>query len=281
MAMRRDRNDARVLICGLPASGKTTFLAALWHLVFSDELEVALSFDSLPGEREHLNALAGKWRKCEPVERTLVGQERHVSMNLRDGDHQVTVTFPDLSGEIWNAMWEFRTCPQAIASLAASCDGILLFIHADTIRLPIPVVEASAQARILGEEPSAGPEAPWSPSSAPTQVVLADILQLLSSVRAAGPRRLTVILSAWDLAEPEAKTPTAFFAEHLPMLDQYLKSSADYAAWNVFGVSAQGGDLDSDRTSLLAKDRPSQRIKVVEGETESHDLTRPVKWLMD
>src|SRR5271166_3161890 len=29
-----DTKDRSIVICGLPASGKTTFLAALWHVVF-------------------------------------------------------------------------------------------------------------------------------------------------------------------------------------------------------------------------------------------------------
>ena len=36
-----------IVVLGLPGSGKTTFLAALWHLVFSRETETKLRFDSL------------------------------------------------------------------------------------------------------------------------------------------------------------------------------------------------------------------------------------------
>ena len=63
-------NRKKIVLCGLPSSGKSTFLAALGHLLTTDELPTALSLKELPGSREYLIYLARKWVKFEEIERT-------------------------------------------------------------------------------------------------------------------------------------------------------------------------------------------------------------------
>ena len=125
---------------------------------------------------------------------------------------------------------------------------------------------------------------------APTQVPLVDLLQHLGQPPlAAGPRRLAVILSAWDKAEGEGLPPEPFLAAKLPLLDQYLRSGRDRWDWRVYGVSAQGGDYDKNKADAVETaeagrlrdlDIPSKRIRLVFEGTESHDLTEPLQWLM-
>src|SRR6266849_5109955 len=121
--------ERSMIICGLPASGKTTFLAALWHLVSSREVETALRFESLRnGDNAHLNALADRWRNAKVQDRTAIAANRLVSMNLLDGSGNcVRLTFPDLSGESYRRMWEERTCDSTVAEILATGEGLLLF----------------------------------------------------------------------------------------------------------------------------------------------------------
>jgi GTPase SAR1 family protein len=58
-----DTVENSVVICGLPESGKTTFLAALWHVVFERaNPDAHLKFDSLSyGDHTHLNAIMRRW----------------------------------------------------------------------------------------------------------------------------------------------------------------------------------------------------------------------------
>lgn len=286
--------ERSMIICGLPSSGKTTFLAALWHLVSSREIETALRFESLRnGDAAHLNALATRWRSARIQDRTAITANRLVSMNLLDaGGNPVRLTFPDLSGESYRRMWEERDCDPAVADILTAGEGLLLFVHADQIQSPRSVLEVASQSRRLGIEIADEPGAPWRPRLAPTQVQIVDLLQLLRA-RPLGvkPQRVAIMLSAWDKVAPENRTPEAFFAERLPLLDQYLRSGADGWTWRVYGVSAQGGDYEienkemtdaqrADLEALRTLDQPSERIKVISEIGESHDLTEPVAWLM-
>jgi len=285
-------SDRSIVIIGLPESGKTTFLAALWHLVTEEDVEaMALRFHTLVrGNASHLNQIAARWRDARIQERTGIGGNRLVSMNLLDAaDNPVRVTFPDVPGEAYRRMWEDRDCEPEIAEIL-NAGGVLLFVHSDTIELPSWLVDELVQAKKLGIPLPAGGEMQWHPRLAPTQVQLVDLLQTLRQPPLdIGPRRLVIMLSAWDKAEGERLAPVAFLDAKLPLLAQYLRQNMDGWTWRVCGLSAQGGEYDpaeSNKNSvpeaekLREMDRPSQRIRLVAESGESHDLTEPLAWLM-
>ena len=283
--------ERSVVIIGLPASGKTTYLAALWHLIFSREVNTKLVFRDLrEGEFSHLNAIAKRWRNAVVQERTAVAGNRLVSMNLLDVKGQaVRVTFPDLPGETFTRMWTDRSCdPQTADALKGG--HVLLFVHADTIRTPswiVDEVEISKEAGLTGPD---GENRLWDPILAPTQVQLVDLLQLLRLPPLdLGPRRLAVMLTAWDKARGERLVPERYLKVKLPLLYQYLLCSVDDWTWRVYGLSAQGGEYDNAEKDVAKRDPkvedlrnldlPSKRIQLVGPEWETHDLTDPLAWL--
>jgi len=284
--------ERSVVIIGLPASGKTTFLAALWHLVTARDVETTLRFGGLrAGDASHLNAIAARWRDAKVQDRTAVSGNRLVSMNLLNSDGvPVRVTFPDVPGEAYRRMWEDRDCQVEIAEVLQA-GGVLLFIHADTIQTPKWIVDEVALSKRLGLEVPDGEVVPWHPRLSPTQVQIVDLLQLLRTPPLdVGPRRLAVMLSAWDKADGEGLSPAAYLEAKLPLLAQYLGRRADLWTSRVYGLSAQGGDYDpveehADRLpaaeDLRNLDRASMRIRLVGIDSKTHDLTEPLAWLME
>jgi hypothetical protein len=285
-------NERSAVIIGLPESGKTTFLAALWHLITERDVETVLRFHTLrSGEASHLNEIAARWRDAKVQDRTAVGGNRLVSMNLKDAtDTPVRVTFPDVPGEAYRRMCEERDCAPEVAQILKA-GGVLLFIHADTIHPPTWVVDEVALSRAVGLPIPDGEAVPWHPRLAPTQVQLVDLLQLLRSAPLdVGPRRLAIMLSAWDKAAGEGLSPQAYLEAKLPLLAQYLRRGVHGWTWRVYGLSAQGGDYDAigpdaahkpEAEALRNLDRPSTRIRLVRDKLETHDLTEPLAWLME
>ena len=75
--------EKSVIVIGLPGSGKTTFLAALWHVISAREIPTALRFDTLAvGEQTHLNRIAARWRDAIVQDRTESGGAKLVGINL-------------------------------------------------------------------------------------------------------------------------------------------------------------------------------------------------------
>ena len=280
--------ERTVIIIGLPASGKTTYLAALWHVVTACEIDTALRFRDLrAGNSEHLNTIARRWRNAVIQERTALSGNRLVSMNLVDPAGRVLrVTFPDVPGEAYRRMWEDRDCEAEVAQLLRTGD-VLLFVHADTIQAPSWTVEEVAIARAMGQGGPEGGRKAWTPGLAPTQVQVVDLLQLLRMPPLdVGPRRLGIMLSAWDKVRDEGLAPAGYLEAKLPLLGQYLRRGADGWDYRVYGVSAQGGEYDKvegdagpEANELRKRDRPSTRIQLVGPVRQPHDLTEPLAWL--
>lgn len=282
-------SNRSVVVMGLPGSGKTTYLAALWHLVSEGEIDSKLKYVSLrAGNAEHLHEIATLWRDAKRQERTSVSGDKLVSMILQaEGGEPQTVTFPDIAGEAFRQMWELRECDETVVSWLKE-PGVLLFIHADKVSVPKWVVQEKLLLEDLEVEREQMEVVDWSPSLAPTQVQLTDLLQSMQSESLdVGPRRLGIILSAWDKAVGRGLSPEEYLAKRMPMFSQFLAHGLD-SRWEVriYGVSAQGGDYDSKTNALEEAKRlrevntPSERILVVYAGAESHDLTEPLQWLL-
>jgi len=287
--------NANFVIMGLPASGKTTFLAALWHLIEADETGCRLSLDGYSGDFTHLNRIAEAWRTFKKVPRT-----SQVGDKLRDNETGVSgaAFFPDLAGEVFDIQVEERRCRSEFIEEVSADDGILFFINADVKNDTLSVTELNARlpdqssgepcgaGRVLeatNDESSVGSlRREWDPKLLPVQVkvvqMLSDLLRPPFSPRR---RRLALLISAWDLTRGMGLEPLEWLAAHMPLVDQFLKSNDKAFEHQVYGVSAQGVNLE-DASAVVEITRliPSKRIQIVGPGSEDHDLTVPIVWLM-
>lgn len=301
------------VIMGLPASGKTTFLAALWHLLESQETNCRLTLDRYEGDFEYLNRIAEAWRTFQRVPRTSQVGDVDISLELIDRvtGAKSTAFFPDLAGETFDAQVEARQCRPELIEAVASDDGILFFISADVKGEGLSIVELNAAIPDLGMDvpsPSAdenGPPEPtveealdgeaepgaasetgarleWQPKMVLAQVRVVQLLSdMLRSPFEPRRRRLAVIVSAWDLTRGSSLSPMQWLSERMPLVAQFLRSNQEAFESRVYGVSAQGVRLD-DASAVrdAAKLVPSRRIEIVGDEGSGHDLTVPLVWLM-
>jgi len=279
-------SEKKILISGLPGSGKTTFFAALWHLLSEHEVPIALSLSKLPENREYLNKLSAKWRVHTEVDRTPTDELREIHLALKnDRGEELELYAPDVSGETWKGLWTDRSCTTKIAEWSKEACGVMLFLHADNIDAPVDVPTYISMAG--GTPQDSGVTTGWDPTDAPTQVILVDILQSLSRLPLCNnARNLVVVISAWDKAAEMGQTPEQFIEFNLPLLYQYLRCSGDFTQFNIFGVSALGGDpkLPADSERMKAENIPAKRIQVVNSSIElpsKHDLTLPIQWLLE
>lgn len=124
------------VIMGLPASGKTTFLAALWHLVESGETDCRLKIDGYRGNYRYLNSIADSWREFGKLSRTSQTGDTEVEINLHDQvtGARGTALFPDLAGEVFDLQVEERRCKSDFVMQADAEDGILFFLLIPMLR---------------------------------------------------------------------------------------------------------------------------------------------------
>lgn len=280
-------DESKLLMLGFRGSGKTTFLAALWHYLESSEIDDRLSIPTLQPDRDYLNAARNNWLALNPVGRTSMRMTTNVSLSLLDKEThaRIQISVPDPSGESFHLQWATRKAPKTYIAFARECTGAFLFIHPDDIKRT-QVIKPVSTEKLDGDIDSGTakivPSINWTPTQSSTQVQLVDVLQLLLRMREKETlMRVAVIISAWDVVR--GKIPPAIWLERrMPLLSQVIHANPDRLASEVFGISAQGGDLMADRAALLKATFPSFRCKAVQGSSlDPVALTAPLQFLLD
>lgn len=270
------------LMAGLPETGKTTFLAALWYVAKSDEVPGSMRLERREGDQEYLNNIADAWSKCAELDRTPGEGEMGVTILLRDpkNDGIVRLSIPDMSGELFGAQWETRRCTAEFADLVNEVGGCLLFLHPGKMIETQWIADANATlADWAGEdeeESETRSGSDWEAKTAPTQVQMVELLQFMAEL-SERHLRLAVVVSAWDLVKGTV-TPAEWVEKRLPLLWQYIAANHALFTAEFMGVSAQGGERTD--ASLLEYEAASHRIQIHAAGSENHDITHPVRWLM-
>ncbi|QIT30728.1 TRAFAC clade GTPase domain-containing protein [Raoultella terrigena] len=270
-------------IIGMPGSGKTTYLAALWHLLTSNEVNSKFILNRLVGNRVYLDKIADLWQKCEEVPRTSLAAETKVSIDVKESHtgKNALLNFPEFSGESFELQIASRKCKKDYVEGLNGDGGILLFVTADKITdgLSIRDVAPVNQSQNITEVTDEHTE--WDHKMVPSQVSLVELLQFLQNKPfKIVNRKLSIIISAWDVVEAQSLSPLKWLEREYPLLFQFLMNNRDYFNFRIFGISAQGGDVTSDSRNELALKVPSKRITCIGEDTEPHDLTSPIAWLM-
>ena len=126
-----------LLAIGLPEAGKTTFLAALWHVTEREEVPGSLRLEEISENAKHLNSIKNDWLSFTKVVRTVPGLEQSATLWLRDEAGTLgEIVFPDLSGESFQGAWEERHWTKEYDELVASAGALLLFVHPGTLKEP-------------------------------------------------------------------------------------------------------------------------------------------------
>ena len=258
--------SANLVFVGLPGSGKTTFLAALWHVLDDRSSETSLTLKALSVDRTYLKQIAADWQACAQVQRTKLEPEQLVVLSLASAAGTTfDLTVPDLSGEAFEQQLVDRKIAVTHHENIQRATGLVLFVHPRvkegtrlTYSRQLKAVLDGAPAATAAADGNTAPSAiePWSIEKLPTQVALVELLQFaLESV--AKTVRIAVVISAWDLVEKTfAGAPREYLAREMPLLQQFLESNDDLLEHTVFGVSAQGGDItvDEQKKALLYLD---------------------------
>ena len=288
------------LLIGLPASGKTTFIAALGYIVGSDEVPESLELRRLKDDTRYLSSISDNWAEFKSVDRTSTSIQEIISLQLAEPGQEeiIEVFFPDIGGEKFQEQLTDRQWESSYAELVEEASGILLMVSSTKVIDPQTIFQANASMADMDTDETDEDETAyfekqeekeWDGSKAPTAVELVELLQfILDAQTRNAPLRVSVVISAWDTQEKMSDVvrcpPSQWLRQRLSLLDQFLRANSQAIEFKVFGISAQGGDYNQPREveQMQNQSRPAHRVRVYEGDAAqpSHDITRPIRWLM-
>ena len=309
--------DKRCLFMGLPSSGKSTFIGALWHVLVSKEIDSLYTIHTEPENRTYLNALRDAWIEFRSPGRTsgtALSNIVTVKILEKESKNSFALVFPDASGEFYESQFAYRKLSSEYVEMVKSMNGILIFVNPDFLVSSNLITDASEilydkffedKAGLLGLRKEAPPQSDnmagngvtpdveekppyieWKEKYSQSQVVLIDLLQMIM-LSVERPCRIALIVSAWDtikeLPRPYSETnPVQWFSQKLPLLKQFLTSNSNIFTYSVFGVSAQGGEYNNkEENQIYQISIPAQRIKIQVEDNVEHDITIPIKWVLN
>lgn len=272
----------------MPGSGKSTFLAALAHLLCSAELECVLEQVRLSDDEAHLSKLEACWLAGKRVDRTKKISETWVVFHLRrrNDRFEAELAVPDLRGELFEQAAISGRIDASLGAAIIGAAGIVLCLNADVAPDDLTIAEVSAVASALGDDLAPQTEvvvSEFDPIKIPEEAKLVELLQFVNrrGIGESRKRRLAVVVSAWDVVDRTFdENPSAWLTLNRPMLAQFLANNQ--SLWNprIYGVSAQGGQLPRDADRLTAMVQPSRRVHVSGPEVLAHDLSCILSWLI-
>jgi hypothetical protein len=298
-------NDGRksIMLMGLPFAGKTTFLAALYHVALERDVPRALVLERFnDGDRKYIEHIRSQWGECLATGRTHPEGETHrVNLTLRNQESNAitSLSVPDLSGELFRVQVDNRFRSIKLKQEIANSLGFLIFINPSKIRDPMALLPSDRARRLAGLGADQGKNGPSDASTSPARtparyehklapdvVKFVELLQFLRELRVRR-FRLSLIVSAFDTLSgtPFHNNPEGYIEKTLSLLWQFLSTNKDHIDWRIYGISAQGADYTKpdDVSKLLGHTtRASQRIRVYGGDAgeELNDITSPIKWMM-
>lgn len=304
----KDMNKKKVFMIGMPSSGKTTYLASLCRLLLYGEqkTEWKLDIKDVPEGFDQIREFIKNLNSYKIVGRT---QEVYdIGLNLYNKNQEwMQFVVPDSSGEIFRDLVYDRRIASNIMDQIVESELLLFFINVNTMisEERIRLGEKSAIQHLNEEQgdkviQSAEDKVEEHAGDKENEQIQSKeqvknkeeeqkkynnqsaLVELLQNIIYLVPHSLNIrfVISAWDLVEKEFKqdkvTPEEYIKRKLPLLYQYLVFNTKLIDYEVWGVSAQGGDFDDeDDLKKLQSNNGEDYVYVVDSKADtSKDLTK-------
>lgn len=278
------REHRTVALIGLPSTGKTTYLGALWQVI-QDACDDSVVEVDVTGDRAYLQDIGERVASGDEMRRTDVNSVDGLTLTVRFQSGLVSeLEVPDLSGETVRMLVEERVWHPNLYDAIAQADAIALFLHPDQVRVPVRRNLFAEMSTAPGASSSDGPPlenadtVEFTLELACTGAIVTDILENILTLASPQPQvRLAIVVSAWDLTEG-GLTPDEWLSQRLPAIAAWCRTNKWRVSSAVFGVSAIGGSLPDDRDALLAKGSVSARAYAQASNGRPIALSAPLEW---
>jgi hypothetical protein len=286
---------SRLAFVGLPGTGKTTYIGALWHM--AEEPSVTDIVEKvLPANPAHVQRIAEQVRAVDELLRTGHDDDEFYEGTVEFPGHgSLTLRIHDRSGEQLQALVERRNWPSLLAGEVAEAQALVLFVCDDELILPLslrlaeglaqddparPAADALKNAP-SGDDSTFGDSSPknngYSHHYASTAAQVVDGLEnVLDAMDDRWPVRIAVVVSKFDRIDD--RSPRQWLHDRLPAIEAFLDNNLNRVAWELFGVSALGGPPQS-REELLKSDL-HERAWAQNADGDAVPLSEPVRWAL-
>lgn len=306
----------RLCLLGIPKTGKTTYLAALWSYLRSGLPEDQYRITELPADTAYLDAIWSAWATGDPMPRSGPEVSDHIEFTIEVPDlPPLQVVLPDLPGEKFINAIRRPVIDDGPGKAILNADLLLLFVNCQSAWMFEPLGDHPTDPDAAAEPPPPANESNARPGDAAyldfgdpphpdgevqategegtpprfrefdigsldTDTLNYELLERLEDLLAdAGFPPLLIVVSAWDIYanDPDPDlSPETWLRDHQPMLWQHVQELRRTMTIGVVGVSAQGADYQ-DQPEIVEQD-PQIRAWGTDHNGKKTDIGGPLRW---
>lgn len=260
-----------IIIAGLPGSGKSTFIAALWSCLEERFDNMKLSLEKLPKNSEYLYELSSNWNNLKEVDHTSVDRPQiNIPLSLNGSGETIDLYIPDYRGETFKGLILNRNTNR-MKEIISQSHFLLFFIsrcHPGTFIDDYGSDESN-------EGKNEADEIKLDSRLMSNDSVDALNMLVLKWLKQNGLfDKIILCISAWD-TKSDYSSAEEYVSMKSPGFYNFIKYHFPTAEF--MGVSAQGYDYDSQKKNEFEeKTLEGKRAYIVEKNDVKFDISLPI-----
>lgn len=276
------------MIAGLPSSGKSTYIGALWYCLMHPEkiegIKLVADKMNLADDLTVLNRLSDAYKSMKLIDRNYSDKNETVLINLKveDTDTRLQVEVPDFLGENFRDLVEMKES-ELVSEWLKDTDTLVYFMNEVT-----PPEFEDDHGPEDDESPMPAKEVPQF-SIKTISAVAMNIMVLKCLLSKKSFKKVVIVLSWWDQKTNNGtmkNNPQEYLKDNSPALFNFIQHHI--SNFEIIGLSAQGqeypkedqGNYEEAKKEIKAKMRAGKRSFVEIGDEIIHDLSLPLYLLI-
>lgn len=266
-----------ILLAGLPAAGKSTFITALWAVEKDGKSGHLLTCDGMPSESSYIDSMRENWMVLKEVRRTAFAEPQEIvlPMKSRQTGEKINLSLPDFKGEIFQKILD-NAVSKEIEDWCDKSNGILFMLNLGDYSPKMLQEQVSDETK-----PKVDLEKVVMTSS-DIDPAIQNVLLLKYLYERVDDIPIAICFSSWDTTDGiKGKSIDEWVLENHPCIYNYVKEH--FSCYKFYGISAQGadyGELDENSGDELAEKTTLKERAFVYTDKKSFDITEPIDFLI-
>lgn len=266
-----------LLLAGLPAAGKSTFITALWAVEKDGKSGHLLTCDGMPSESSYIDSMRENWMVLKEVRRTAFAEPQEIvlPMKSRQTGEKINLSLPDFKGEVFQKILD-NAVSKEIEDWCDKSNGILFMLNLGDYSPKMLQEQVSDETR-----PKVDLEKVVMTSS-DIDPAIQNVLLLKYLYERMDDIPIAICFSSWDTTDCiEGKSIDEWVLENHPCIYNYVKEH--FSCYKFYGISAQGadyGELDENSGDELAEKTTLKERAFIYTDKKSFDITEPIDFLI-
>lgn len=266
-----------ILLAGLPAAGKSTYITALWAVEKDGKSGHLFTCDGLPSESSYIDSMRENWMVLKEVRRTAFAEPQEIILPMKSSrtGEKINLSLPDFKGEVFQRVLD-NAVSEEIKEWCDKSNGILFMLDL-----------GNSSPQMLQEEVSEAtkPKVDLEKvvmTSSDIDPAIQNVLLLKYLYERMDDIPIAIGFSSWDATDcNDGKSIDEWVEENHPCIYNYVKEH--FSSFKFYGISAQGadyGDLDENSGDELAEKTTLKERAFIYTDHKSFDITEPIDFLI-